>query len=105
MVSSKIVKRVPNEKLHEILRGRRIVVSSEALFRLSEGQRKIFKEENLIHLLLHEKPRLIGVQANGRYAAFFRRKEGFIRIIFAAGKNIEIITFFITGDIPRWKAN
>lgn len=81
----------------------RIRCGDEALFRLNEGQRKLFKCEDLITALRKEQPRAVGLQANGRYAAFFRRKEGFMRIIFEVDTRfhrLEIVTFTWEDTIP-----
>ncbi len=81
----------------------RVLCSQEALFRLNEGQRKLFKEKELVHIIKNEEPTMVGIQQNLRYAAFFKRKEGYLRIIFALRKNLEIITFFITRYLPMLK--
>ena len=104
MPGTRIVKKISKEEFKEIREKYKkgIVVSPDALFRLSEGQRKVFKEESLIAILTKENPRSIGLQQNGRYAAFFRRKDGFMRIIFIleGDTKLEIITFFTTANMP-----
>ena len=70
----------------------KIKVGPHALDHLSDAQRKVFKEEDLINILSKENPRGIGLQRNGRYAAFFSRKEGFLRIIFEVKRDrLEIV--------------
>lgn len=82
----------------------KIKVSPHALDHLSDSQRKVFKEGYLVDTLLTETPRGIGLQQNGRYAAFFRRKEGFLRVIFELKDDrLEIITFINTDYIPNLK--
>ena len=104
MTSSRIIRKISKEEFDEIIRRYRnnILVSPDALFRLSAGQRKVFKEESLINILTKENPRLVGLQENERYAAFFRRNDGFIRIIFTIEnkKSLIIITFVITDYLP-----
>ena len=81
-----------------------IKVGPHALDHLSDAQRKVFKEEDLINILSRENPRGIGLQRNGRYAAFFRRKEGYLRIIFELKSDrLEIITYLNTDTIPNLK--
>ncbi|MFX1453074.1 MAG: hypothetical protein ACFFCM_19725 [Promethearchaeota archaeon] len=77
-------------------------ISPHAFDHFSDAQRKVFKEEELINTLLKENPRGIGLQRNGRYAVFYRRKWGFLRIIFALKKErLEIITFINTETMPN----
>ena len=65
-------------------------------------QRKIYKAQALIDLLTTEKPVFIGIQNNQNYAAFFSKKQGYIRLIFKiTTEQIEIITFYITTNIPK----
>ncbi len=80
-----------------------ITVNPHAYFRIKEAQRKVYKDEYLINILAKEEPQLVGVQHNGRYAAFFSRKEGYLRLIFSVHhpKNIEIVTFYITDHLPK----
>ena len=84
MNTTKIIESISIQRFKEILSKykSKIKVGSHALDHLSDLQRKLFKEEDLIRILIRENSRGVGLQRNGRYAAFFRRKEGFLRIIF-----------------------
>ena len=65
-------------------------------------QRKAYKDEVLIELLTEEKPAFIGVQKNKNYATFFSKKQGYLRLMFKVTKtNVEIVTFYITDNIPK----
>ena len=77
-------------------------INPHALFRLSEAQRKVFKEEELIQILTKEKPVFVGMQKNGRYATFFRKGKGYTRIIFQVHEKgiIEIGTFYDVDRLP-----
>ena len=80
----------------------RIKISPHAYFRLLESQRKVYKDEALREVLSREKPAFIGIQQNGNYAVFFKRKEGYLKIIFKVETQyVEIITFYITSHIPN----
>ncbi|MBU0460453.1 MAG: hypothetical protein KJ597_00595 [Nanoarchaeota archaeon] len=80
----------------------KIKVNPHAYFRLSEMQRKVYKDETLLEMLTEEKPAFIGVQKNKNYATFFSQKQGYLRLIFKVTKeNIEIVTFYITDNIPK----
>ena len=77
-------------------------VNPHAHFRLSEMQRKVYKDEVLIEILTGEKPAFIGVQKNQNYAAFFGKKRGYLRLMFNVTKaNIEIVTFYMADSIPK----
>lgn len=67
---------------------------------LSRSQRKIFKEEELIMIITREIPYCVGLQKNGRYSPFFRRKESFIRMIIEIKDKVEIVTFMYTDKLP-----
>jgi len=73
MNTTKIIEVIETDRYNEILSKykERIKVGPHALDHLSDSQRKIFKEEDLIHALLRESPKGVGLQKNGRYAAFF----------------------------------
>ena len=96
-----LVKEVTVEQYQDLLREHPIFVNSHALFRLSQAQRKLFKEQELIHILKNQQPNLIGIQQNGRYAAFFKQKQGYMRIIFQlTPQGIEIGTFYNIEKLP-----
>ncbi|MBI2147796.1 hypothetical protein HYU19_04975 [Candidatus Woesearchaeota archaeon] len=81
-----------------------VVISRHALDRLADTQRNLFKEEELRKILLNETPHKVGIQKNGRYASFYRRKEGYLRIIFSFKETrIEIITFINTNYLPSFE--
>jgi len=106
MNTTKIIESVSIQRFKDILPKyeSKIKVGPHALDHLSDAQRKLFKEEDLIKILTRENPRGVGLQRNGRYAAFFRRKEGFLRIIFELKSDrLEIITFINTDYMPNLK--
>ena len=101
MGSTKIIRKIDKAEFREWVSEREVKSGTKALFRLSEGQRNLFKEEELVRILKREDPVLIGEQKNGRYAAIYRRKEGFMRIVFGLKENsLEIVTFYITDTSP-----
>ena len=82
----------------------KIKVNPHAYFRLNEMQRKVYKDETLVETLTEEKPAFIGIQKNQNYATFFSKKQGYLRLMFKVKKDyIEIITFYITDNIPKYK--
>jgi len=106
MSTTKIIEKVSISRFNRILskyKGK-IVVGPHALDILSTAQRKVFKQEDLFKILVGEKTKGVGLQKNGRYAVFFRRKEGFIRLILEVKKKrLEIITFMNTDTMPNLK--
>lgn len=106
MNTTKIIKEVSLEEFKEIISkyGSSVHINPHALDHLSDAQRKIFKEQELADTLFKESPRGVGLQRNGRYAAFYRRKWGFLRIILEIKEpKLEIITFINTGTMPNLK--
>ena len=106
MNTTKIIKEVSLEEFKEIILKYKdnIVINPHALDHLSDAQRKVFKEQRLIDALLRENPRGVGLQRNGRYAAFYRRKWGFLRIILEIKyPKLEITTFINTETMPNLK--
>jgi len=101
MFSTRIIQKISYEEFGELIKNK-VSINPHAYFRLNQMQRKIYKDDILIKVLLEEKPVLIGIQKNKRYAAFFKRKEGYLKIIFEIKQNnVEIITFYITEILPR----
>ena len=104
MTATRIKKQINSIELTNLLDTykSRVKVNSHAYFRISQMQRKIYKEETLITMLTQEKPVLVGIQENNNYAIFFSKKNGYMRLIFKVTKeNIEIITFYITDHLPK----
>ncbi len=104
MVETRIIRKVELLEYKELIDKYkdRIKVSSHAHFRLNEMQRKVYKEEVLIELLTKDNPAFVGIQKNKNYAAFFKKKNDYLRLIFKVAKeDIEIITFYITNKVPN----
>ena len=81
---------------------REIEVSLHAFDHLSAQQRKVFKEEELIHMLERETPRKIYLQANGRYSVYYRKEDGYRHLVLEIeDKKIIIVTFIDTLELPK----
>lgn len=79
-----------------------IVLSPHAINVLSNSQRKLLDATQLISQLLHETPRGVGLQTNGNYSVYYRRKEGFIRMILSiTHSKITIVTFTVPQTMPN----
>lgn len=106
METTKIVREVDAIEFKEIISkySSCIVVNPHAIDHISDGQRKIFNMQELISPLLQENPAGVGWQVNGRYAVFYKRKYGFLRIIVEIkDSKLEITTFLNTDSIPNLK--
>ncbi len=105
MTATRLVKQISLNEYHELLEKYHIEVNPHAYFRIDEAQRKVYNDEYLKDVLTKETPVFIGIQQNGRHAAFFKRKTGYLRIIFEVEPTkIEIGTFYLVDHIP-WKKN
>jgi mRNA-degrading endonuclease RelE of RelBE toxin-antitoxin system len=83
-----------------------IEASPHAFDHLSAQQRKIFKEEELIHMLEKETPRKIYLQANGRYSVYYRKADGYRHVVLEVeDKKIIIVTFIDTLELPKIRIN
>jgi mRNA-degrading endonuclease RelE of RelBE toxin-antitoxin system len=86
-----------------ILANKEIKVSPHATDHLSDNQRKVFKEEELIYMLEKEDPRKIYLQANGRYAAYYRKSDGYRKLILEVQETrITIVTFMDPLELPKY---
>lgn len=106
MNTTKIIKEVTLEEFKDIISKYKdnIILNPHALDHLSDAQRKLFKEQSLIDALLKENARGVGLQRNGRYAVFYRRNWGFLRIILEIkDPKLEITTFINTETMPNLK--
>lgn len=104
MASTRLVKEVNYFDFRGLIEQyeEQIKVNPHAYFRLSQMQRKVYKDEMLIDLLTGERPVFVGIQQNKNYAAFFSKKGGYLRLIFeVTNEGIEIITFYVTDHIPK----
>jgi len=88
-----------NELFHQYQN--KIRIHPHARDRVGQGQRNVFKEEELIRTFTREPARRYGIQDNGAHAAFFRKETGYARIVFGVyPEYIEIITFYIEENLP-----
>ncbi len=102
VVSTRIVKTLGSEAFSHLVTGTAVTINPHARFRLHEAQRGLYASEILARIMHEESPALAGIQSNGKYTAFFRRKVGYLRIIFTVDRNvIEVITFYQTAALPR----
>ena len=106
MNTTKIIEEVSKEDFKEIVAkfSSKIQVSPHAFDHLNMAQRNIFKDETLKDIIIKENPQGVGLQRNGRYAVFYKRKEGYTKLICEIKrKHLEIITFINTDNMPNLK--
>ena len=92
-----ILKRYPEEDIES---------TTHTLFRLSEGQRKIYEECRLKDYLIKEKPLEIIQQRNGNLSVLYQFKQSkkVIKIVLNIGVHkIYIVTFYILNNEQRKK--
>lgn len=104
----KIEEKISVDKFQDIIKNYtedQIITTKHTFFRLSEKQRKIFKDTVIKEYITGKNPLLAGIQNNGLYAVFYDYKKGeAIRLILDIQPNkIEIVTFYIVDkeQIPR----
>ena len=96
-----IEERGPQE-FNDLLKNKKVEVSSHALDHLSLQQRKVFKEEEIILMMERETPRKAYLQANGRYAAYYRKEDGYRKLIFdIEEQKVIIVTFLDVKELPK----
>ena len=104
--TTKPIEEVSKVTYKVIKSNKELVVSPHAFDHLSEGQRKVFKEEDLKHMVAKETPRKVFLQDNGRYAAFFRKDDGYRKLILEVEeKIITIVSFWDMLEIPKYRLN
>jgi hypothetical protein len=95
-----IVEKISKKKFTSMLskvKPKDIEITSHALFRLNEKQRKIFEGDILKDFILKEEPVEIGKQQNGNFAAIYNYVQGkLLKILLRfSSKKIYIVTFYI----------
>ena|SRR3989344_6975890 len=80
-----------------------IGISPHALKHIYRRERKIQLSEELLQLIIRQTPTTFGLQENTRYVAFFRKRSGFLRIIFEnTDSKLEIVTFMNVDTLPNF---
>ena len=103
-ITTRIIRKVSLDEFRGLLNKyeNRIVLNPHVWDHMDLGIRNVFKEEDIIKPLLNENPRGIGLQENGRYAVFYKRKFGFLKIILREkGIELQIVTFMESGSMPN----
>ena len=100
-----IVKKIEINEFLEIIKdykSEQIECTGHTFFRLSEGQRKIFKCEKLKEFILYEEPIFVGLQENGNHAIYYKHDKKTMRMILDLQyQKINIVSFYFTNQLPR----
>lgn len=102
LYTTKPIKEFSTEECKYLVYDKRIEISSHAYDYLSTEERKVFKEEELIAMIKKETPRKVYLQENGRYALYYRKEDGFRKLIIdIKEEKAVIVTFMDTDEIPK----
>jgi len=102
--TTKPIKVITKSEFKNMLINRIIEPSFHTLDHLSLNQRKVFKRQDLIKMIEKETPRKIYLQQNRRYAVYYRKKDGYRKIIISfEDKKAVIVSFMDTKEIPKIK--
>jgi hypothetical protein len=106
MNTTRIIEKLTPEIFREMVIKRKIEISPHAIDHLSNSQRKLYDQSQLILPLTKEIPALFGLQRNGNYSVYFKRKEYYLKIVLTIKKSkIEIITYLNTNTLPVVREN
>ncbi|MDP3640477.1 MAG: hypothetical protein Q8R53_04745 [Nanoarchaeota archaeon] len=103
LYSTQPVKELSAEDFQHLLKRNEVILSPHALWHLSNQQRKVFNGDELIRIVKLETPRKVYIQENERYAAYYRKSDGYRKLIFEIKEDKAIIVTFVdTSEIPRY---
>lgn len=98
----KAIKELTPSEFKDLIRDKNVALTQHTLDHLSNAQRKVFKIEELMHMIDKERPRKAYEQFNGYYAAYYRRDKGYRKLIFdIQEKELIIVSFIDTVDLPK----
>ena len=81
---NKITRKIPVNDFIALIRKyspENIEDSGHAFKRLSQRQRELFTIEEVRNILFKDRPFLVGIQANGNYAVFYKHQGKNLRMI------------------------
>ena len=104
MHRTQIIGRVLFDDWLSFIDGREIRLHEHVFDHLIRAERSLYDEGVLIRVVMEEKPRLIGWQRNGRFALYYRRSYGFLKLIVYANESVTILTFMKVETMPDVRA-
>lgn len=93
--TTKPIEEVSQEEFQYLLKGKEVLVSPHAIWHLSTQQRKVFNEGELISMVQRETPRKVYLQNNERYAAYYRKADGYRKLIIELRNDKTIVVTFV----------
>ncbi len=102
--TTKPVNEISAKEFQYLIKGKRVIISPHAIWHLSNRQRKVFNVEELIAMVERETPRRVYLQENGRYAVYYRRSDGYRKLVVEIRIDKTIVVTFVDMDnIPLYK--
>ncbi len=102
--TTKPIEEISVKEFQYLIKGKKIIVHPHALKHLSNGQRKVFNVGELVYMIERESPRKVYLQENERYAAYYRKSDGYRKLIIEISNDKTIvITFVDVNEIPKYK--
>ena len=102
--STKPIEDIATDEFLRLITKKEIIISPHALWHLSHHQRKVFNVEELINMVGRETPRKVYLQENKRYAAYYRKSNGYRKLVIEMRYDkIIIVTFVDISEIPKYK--
>src|SRR3989344_7079526 len=102
--TTKPIKEISAKEFQYLIKGKKVVVSPHALQHLSNKQRKVFNIEELVSMVERENPRKVYLQENERYAAYYRKSDGYRKLIIEIRDDKTIVVTFVDmSEIPKYK--
>lgn len=104
ILTTKPIKEISAKEFQYLIKGKKVVVSPHALWHLSNRQRKVFNVEDLVSMVEKETPRKVYLQENERYAAYYRKSDGYRKLIIEIRNDkTVVVTFVDISEIPKYK--
>ncbi len=102
--TTKPIKEISTKDFRYLTKEKKVVVSPHALQHLSNKQRKVFNIEELASMVERESPRKVYLQENERYAAYYRKSDGYRKLIIEIRDDKTIVVTFIdVNEIQKYK--
>jgi len=102
--TTKPIKEISAKDFRYLIKGKKVVVSPHALQHLSNKQRKVFNIEELVSMVERENPRKVYLQENERYAAYYRKSDGYRKLIIEIRDDKTIVVTFVDiNEIQKYK--
>lgn len=100
----KPIREVSVNDFQYLITGKQVVISPHALWHLSNRQRKVFNVDELTAMIERETPQRVYLQENERYAAYYRKSDGYRKLIIEIRDDKTIVVTFVEmSEIPRYK--